>query len=107
MSEPLLALARLSWRDAFGQKLKAGPVHFAAGDVRPIAHKSALFQSLRPDAKAVTVEVQHLNLRGASVDEGKQISRQWIQLHSVTQKSHNPSNDKQMQTGWPYKNTRT
>nr|WP_166878612.1 hypothetical protein [Massilia mucilaginosa] len=78
-----IAPTHLFWLDAVEQRLKASPVCFAAGHIGPVANRPALLKALGPDAQLGPVEIQDLYLRGAPVDERKQIARQWVLQHDV------------------------
>jgi hypothetical protein len=73
-----IASTHLFWLDPFEQQFQAGPVHFAAGHIGPVANQPALLKALGPDAPPGSVEIQDLYLRGASVDEREQIAAQWV-----------------------------
>jgi hypothetical protein len=61
--------------DPFEQQLQLHDIEFARRHVLPVRQQASLFEPLGPDAPAAAVPVQHLDLRGAPVDEGEQVTR--------------------------------
>lgn len=68
-----VALAHLPRLDPLEQQFQAPPVHFAAGDIGPVADKPTLLEALSPHAQAAAVEVQDADLGRSSVDEREQV----------------------------------
>ena len=59
-------------------------IDLARDDLLPVRQEAALLEPLGPLAPAAAIEVEDLDLRGAAVEEGEQMTHQRIGLHAVT-----------------------
>src|SRR5437867_3296042 len=64
-----IALQISTWLDALQQQLELRAVDFARVRLGPVGNELPSLKTLGPNTPAASIEVQHLDLRAAAVDE--------------------------------------